>query len=66
MNQREIDYYTKYLGQLVGCTVTGIAQTPEGEFMGLVFKGGQGRFIAWIQCDPEGNGAGHLEIEKQQ
>ena len=54
-----------HLEQLVGLTVTGLIKDPSDEFAlvwGLRFDDGT---LAFIQCDPEGNGPGHLHIEKK-
>jgi len=60
---------------LIGCKITGTVQSEGGDavsydtMIGLTCEKGTGRnreeFVAWIQSDPEGNGRGHLEIEKQ-
>jgi len=55
---------TTHLGQLIGHKVTGIVKSPSSwsdPFWGLKFDDGT---IAFILCDPEGNGPGHLEIQK--
>jgi hypothetical protein len=56
------------LAQLVGKTITGICHddgadpTLGGEkIYGLVFDD---ETIAWILTDPEGNGPGHIDIQK--
>lgn len=54
----------EHLGQLVGRKVTGLVKDPcpgIGPIWGLKFDDGT---IAFILCDPEGNGPGHLEIQK--
>lgn len=58
--QLENDYTIKHLKQLVGKKVTGVCVDQDGEMYGLVFTGG---VVAWIMCDPEGNGPGHLDID---
>ncbi|MEN6550160.1 MAG: hypothetical protein ABFE07_29300 [Armatimonadia bacterium] len=58
------DYIAEHLHQLVGKKVTGVAKDSDSEFdatYGLMFEDGT---IAWIMCDPEGNGPGHLDIVK--
>ena len=57
-----------HLAQLVGKTVKGICHdngadpTLGGEkIYGLVFND---ETIAWVMADEEGNGGGHLEIQK--
>lgn len=53
--------------QLVGLTITGGAVDDTGEYWGFVCKGKQqGKTIekvVFVNCDPEGNGPGFLEIE---
>ena len=54
----------KHLGQLVGRKVTGLVKDPGQDtepIWGLKFDDGT---LAFILCDPEGNGPGHLEIQK--
>ena len=59
------DYQTKHLGQLLGKRVAGLVHSPATQYdestYGLRFDDGS---IAWIMRDPEGNGPGHLDIEK--
>lgn len=64
------DYEDKELSKLVGCEVTHLVETPEGEdehFYGLRFFNPKTKkvYIAWIQCDPEGNGPGFLNIDDE-
>ncbi len=55
----------KHLSQLKGWVVTDIVRDGGSayteECFGLQMENGM---TAWIQCDPEGNGPGFLEIEK--
>jgi hypothetical protein len=57
----------KHYGQLVGWKVNKIAiddSKSNGEpWIGLVLSKGGFKKIAWVLCDAEGNGAGHLDIE---
>lgn len=60
----EDQYMREHLGQLVGRKVTGLIKDPsdvQGPIWGLRFDDGT---LAFILCDPEGNGPGHLDIEK--
>jgi ribosomal protein L2 len=61
MNAR-IKFETEYLKQLVGLQVDQIVYDPDNDFplFGLKFQDGT---FAWILCDPEGNGPGHLDIQ---
>lgn len=62
-------FMEQHLGQLMHATIVGIARDHDEEegkvFFGLVVEldNRTRRKIAWIQCDPEGNGPGHLNIE---
>lgn len=61
-------YMEQHLGQLLGWTVAGLAIDDDDEFedmFGIVFtkKGEDKKMVAWIFCDEEGNGPGHLDIE---
>jgi hypothetical protein len=64
---KKTKFIEKYLSQLKNKKVVGLAldTLSEAEFgepvYGLQFDDGT---IAWILCDPEGNGPGHLAIEK--
>ena len=53
--------------QLVGMTITGGAVDESGEYWGFVVEGKkQGKTVkkvVFVNCDPEGNGPGFLEIE---
>ena len=62
MNEKMV--MKKHLGQLVGRNVTGLVIDTShdmGSIWGLQFDNG---LVAFILCDPEGNGPGHLEIQK--
>ena len=58
--QIEAEAYAREYEQLVGKTVKSIVVTKDYDFVGLDFGN---KLIAWIQCDPEGNGHGFLAIE---
>ena len=53
---------SKYLNQLTGKTIKRVVKdsSEPKTVYGLEFTDGS---VAWILCDPEGNGPGHLEIE---
>ena len=66
------DWTGEHLSQLVGMTVKAIGfdpVTPESEYRYedeycLTLEGEDGKVTqAWIMCDPEGNGPGHLDIQ---
>ena len=49
---------------LVGYRITGAAVDQDDEFAGVILeKKGEAKQIAWVQCDPEGNGLGFLAVE---
>lgn len=55
----------EYLKPLVGRRVSGLVYDPSsdtGTIWGLRFEGG---IEAFILCDAEGNGPGHLEIQQK-
>ena len=60
------DAFVKHYAQLVGWTIEQIATDEMDygeELYGLVLTKGKSKKIAWILRDPEGNGAGFLEID---
>jgi hypothetical protein len=62
MNSNQV--MKEHLGQLIGLRVTGLVYSPgsdTGRIWGLEFDD---KTEAFILCDPEGNGPGHLEIQK--
>jgi hypothetical protein len=60
MNDEEL--YKTHYSKLVGKTVAKVVKNKTSgsdSFYGLMFTDGT---IAWISCDPEGNGPGFLDI----
>jgi hypothetical protein len=57
------DTYAAHYAQLVGKTVKAVVRDGKGwdATYGLEMASGE---IAWILCDPEGNGPGFLEIQE--
>lgn len=59
--------YEKEYSKLIGKRVKGLVKSPPEmgmkECYGLEFTDGT---VAWIMCDPEGNGPGFLAIEKPE
>lgn len=58
---------------LIGGVITAILQTKGGTGIvgelpgfGLQVRVGATTYNVWVDCDPEGNGPGHLEIEKSK
>ena len=59
-----MEFFEKHYGQLLGWTVIGLAvDNSESLTWGLRLKKGKKEKTAWILCDSEGNGPGHLDIE---
>ena len=60
----ERDPFFEQYRKLIGRRVVGIVKSPARRLMrelyGLTFDD---RTVAWVMCDPEGNGPGFLEIE---
>jgi len=58
------NYMEAHLLKLVGKRIVAIVQEAETQYSvgcyGLRFDD---ETVAWIQCDPECNGPGHLDIE---
>jgi hypothetical protein len=54
----------KQAKRLVGFTVEGVCHTEDGASFGLALRRGKERLNVWVDCDPEGNGPGHLQIEE--
>lgn len=54
---------TKKMKQLVGRRIVGLIESSDDypPIPGLKLDDGT---LVWIQCDPEGNGPGFLEIQK--
>ena len=50
--------------RLVGFTVEGVCHTEDGESFGLTLRREKKRMNVWVDCDPEGNGPGHLALEE--
>lgn len=61
----------KIVNELVGGTITGVISTPDtNEFSyGFIVQHGKGdnkvEKRCWIDCDPEGNGPGFIQIEEE-
>lgn len=47
---------------LVGQKITGVVQSQDKTSVGFKLANGT---VAWVDCDPEGNGMGWLAIEKK-
>jgi len=66
MPKTEHAVWCEHYGKLVGKTVASVcfdnSDTSMPTMYGLLFSDGT---IAWIVCDPEGNGPGFLDIGDQ-
>tara|TARA_R110001599_G_scaffold260807_1_gene461176 strand:+ start:1497 stop:1724 length:228 start_codon:yes stop_codon:yes gene_type:complete len=61
------EYILGVMDKLSGGTITDPlmdANDPDMPFVGFRVMQGQEVFNVWILRDPEGNGMGHLEVEK--
>lgn len=58
----------RLIPELKGLTITGGAVDESGEYWGFVAKGKKdgkpAEKVVFVNCDPEGNGPGFLEIEE--
>jgi hypothetical protein len=59
----EVEAEVEQAKELIGFTITGVCHTKDNESFGLVVKKGRVCKTVWVDCDPEGNGPGHLNIE---
>jgi len=50
--------------QLLGFAVMGVCHTGDFGSFGLTLRRGCKTLNVWVDCDPEGNGPGHLNIEE--
>jgi len=49
---------------LIGATITSSILDEENDYFGFRVKNKEGKEMnVWVDCDPEGNGCGHLNIE---
>lgn len=49
---------------IVGGKIRAAFTTPDGGSFGFRVGNGDKEFDVWVDCDPEGNGPGHLNIEE--
>lgn len=63
MYHGDVKFAMKEIEKLVGYKVTGVCADRGGESYGIVMEKGKDKKLCWIDCDPEGNGPGWLEIE---
>ena len=57
----------RLIPELTGLTITGGVVDESGEYWGFTAEGKKGnktvKKVVFVNCDPEGNGPGFLEIE---
>ena len=58
----ETDYEVEEVNKLIGFKIIGAVQSECKEYFGLQLQKGDKIIQAWIDSDPEGNGAGHISI----
>lgn len=62
------EYEIKNAKQLLDGKITGFITDPSDEeyggdaFWGFTVQKGKKTYNVWVNCDPEGNGPGHLAI----
>ena len=58
------DYEIKQIKEkLVGGKIIAAISSSDGQSFGLHVKLKDREHVVWVDCDPEGNGPGHLAIE---
>ena len=74
MYHENITYAAEQLKQLVGFKIVDTVITPDNSSYGFIVERadeieahvlGPDRKVCWVDCDPEGNGPGWLQIEEQ-
>jgi len=71
MFHEDVTYAADQLKQLVGFQIVDTVVTPDGDSYGFVVQRDPHgkpieRKVCWVDCDPEGNGPGWLQIEEQK
>ncbi len=64
-HRRHVEAEIEQVRQLVGFTVAGVCHTADFESFGLTLRRRRKTLNIWVDCDPEGNGPGHLNIEEE-
>ena len=65
MFMEDVKYAADQLKALVGWQIVATTITPDNESYGFVIQKDKKRKVCWVDCDPEGNGPGWLQIEDQ-
>ena len=63
--REQVEAETRQAQQLVGAKVESVCHTEDYGSFGLKLRRGGKVLIVWVDCDPEGNGPGHLNIEEK-
>ena len=65
MFAEDVTFAADLLKPLVGYKILATTITPDSSSYGFVVEKGKSRKTCWVDCDPEGNGPGWLQIEDQ-
>jgi hypothetical protein len=64
MNRQTVQWEIANTAALIGATICGVIKTPDLSSYGFKVESPDGETRnVWVECDPEGNGPGHLTIE---
>jgi|GEM_PF-2274872 len=63
-HRKHVEAEIQQASQLVGLAIVGICHTVDFNSFGLTLRRGSKTLNVWVDCDPEGNGPGHLNIEE--
>ena len=64
-HRQHVEAEIKQAKRLLGFAVVGACHTEDFGSFGLTLKKGRKTLNIWVDCDPEGNGPGHLNIEEE-
>jgi len=60
----ETEYSAEQTKKLIGGKITNVFTSKDLESWGFAVIKGAKIYRAWVDCDPEGNGPGHIAIEE--
>jgi hypothetical protein len=63
MFSEDVTYAANELKKLVGGTIVATTITEDKESYGFVVERKGKRTTCWVDCDPEGNGPGWIQME---
>ena len=66
MYREDVTYAADKLKELVGYKIVDTVMTPDNDSYGFVVQKGKAKKVCWVDCDPEGNGPGWLQIEEKE